>query len=178
MNKIQLMVLMLILGAILLSGCVGKSISETTLTPVPTAISTPKPTISPEPTPIPTIINDDTKFIDLIVESSDILSTNADGLINALIVQNYDNIELYGKYLRDDSQNYFKELNTLKVSEKLKPAFEEYNQSLITYHSVADVAASGTVRTYNSYGRSGLIDNVNTGAAHNLRALQIIKTIF
>lgn len=112
----------LVLISIVTLGCVDKKDSNLETT-----------TSSINATP-PTILYDDQKFISWISTSVKVLGVDLDGLSSASSNVDLKNMEIYGRYLKEDSQKYLDEFNKFNISPSYMPMADEYKKALEDYY--------------------------------------------
>ncbi len=162
-NFLSLFLLFLLIGGCIETKPSVPASTETSETIMVTSLAT------------PAVLTDDERFLDLLDKSSEVLISDARGLSKATIDSNNENIQLYGKYLKDDSQKYYYDLNELSISPKLSPALDEYNQSLHIFFSLGVYTESNDAYILNDNGRYLMVDKINVGVAHVNRAVMLSR---
>lgn len=116
------MVFGLVLISIVTLGCVDKKDSN---------LETNTSSINATP---PTILYDDQKLTSLISTSMKVLILDFEGISSASSNEDLKNMEIYGRYLKEDSQKYLDEFNKFNISPSYMPMADEYKKALENFY--------------------------------------------
>lgn len=152
------------------------TVTQTPIIKSPESTSIMPTTNTPTATIQATSITDDQKFASLLKESSKIIAVSSKGISDAAIREDYKSLELYGKYLKDDSQKYLNEMNKLEVSPSLKPIFDEYKLGLEKTNLAGKYTESGATNLNNDDLSLGS-DYLNEAVVHIEHAVTFLESL-
>lgn len=127
LGKIKLTVPIIILILILSSGCLNSSTQQPAPTSIP--IDTPEVVASTiASTPMP--VYDDKEFLAWMQSANKILQSDLLGALDAIRYDDLKSMEIYGRYLKEDSQKYLDEIDKFTISPKFTPVAEEFKRAI------------------------------------------------